>query len=234
MQNQGILSIPVLSLTRSTIGKKVIMAVTGLIWIGFVFFHMYGNLKVFGGQEYFNTYAAGLRSIGSPIFGHTHLLWVARLALIVAIVLHVWAALSLYRAARHARPNRYAMYRPVQANPAALTIRYGGLAIFFFIIYHLMHFTWGVPFVHTTFIHGDAYHNLVAGFQSIPVVIVYVVAVTALGLHLYHGTWSMFQTLGLNNRTYTGALRGVSLALALIISVGFVIVPLSVLFGFVR
>jgi succinate dehydrogenase / fumarate reductase, cytochrome b subunit len=121
----------------------------------------------------------------------------------------------------------------LQANYAAITIRYGGAVIFFFVIYHLMHLTWGVPVIHNEFHHGDAYHNVVAGFQSIPNVIIYTIAVIALGLHLYHGTWSMFQTLGLNNRTYDRLIRGLALALAVIIPVGFIIVPYSVLFGFV-
>jgi succinate dehydrogenase / fumarate reductase cytochrome b subunit len=224
----------VLGLASSSIGKKVIMAVTGLIWIGFVAFHMYGNLKIFLGAAYFNEYSAGLRSIGGPIFGHTHLLWVARIVIVLSIVLHVWAAVSLYRRARTARPRNYEMHRTLQANYAAITIRYGGAVIFFFILFHLMHLTWGVPGVHSQFEHGDPYHNVLIGFQSIPAVIIYTLGVIALALHLYHGTWSMFQTLGINNRNYDRLIRGLGLALALIIPIGFIIVPYSVLFGFVR
>jgi succinate dehydrogenase / fumarate reductase cytochrome b subunit len=233
VQAQRVLRPGVLGLANSSIGKKVIMAVTGLVWIGFVAFHMYGNLKIFGGAEYFNEYSAGLRTLGEPLFGHTHLLWVARFVLVAAIVLHVWAAVSLYQRARTARPRNYEMHRTLQANYAAITIRYGGAVIFFFVLYHLMHLTWGVPVIHNEFHHGDAYHNVVAGFQSIPNVIIYTIAVIALGLHLYHGTWSMFQTLGINNRTYDRLIRGLALALAVIVPVGFIIVPYSVLFGFV-
>lgn len=233
MQTQSVFPRQAISLTRSTIGKKVIMAVTGLIWIGYVVVHMYGNLKVFLGAEAFDSYAEGLRTLGEPLLGHSHLLLIARLVLIISLVLHVWAAVSLYGLARRARGTRYSVYRTQQANVAALSIRYGGLAILLFILYHLMHFTWGVPGVHSDFRPGHPYHNLVVGFQSWPVVIVYLLALVALGLHLYHGTWSMFQTLGLNNRTYSRLLRLVALGLALVVSLGFAIVPLAVLFGMV-
>ena len=229
----------VMTLHRTSIGKKVIMAVTGLIGIGFVFFHMYGNLKVFGfigGPAYFNEYAEGLRSFGEPIFGHTHLLWVARIVLLVAVILHVWAAWSLYQESNNARSTRYVKYTKVQADPAASYIRFGGVVLFIFILLHLMHFTWGIPGIHPDFRPGDVYHNLVVGFQSYAYLpaIIYIVAMIVLGFHLYHGAWSMFQTLGLNNHTYTKPLRALALILAIVIPGGFAIVPLAVLFGIVR
>ncbi|MEZ4832923.1 MAG: succinate dehydrogenase cytochrome b subunit [Caldilineaceae bacterium] len=233
LQAQRVLPTGLLGLATSTIGKKVIMAVTGLVWIGFVTFHMYGNLKVFGGAEYFNHYAEGLRELGSPVFGHTHLLWVLRIVIVVSIVLHVWAAVSLYQRALKARPRSYEMQRTVQANYASITIRYGGLVIFLFVLFHLMDLTWGTPVVHNGFVAGDPYTNVLNTFQRIPVVIVYLLALVALAFHLFHGTWSMFQTLGLNNRKYDRALRGLALALALIVPIGFAIVPLSVVFGLV-
>lgn len=223
----------VMTLTRSTIGKKVIMAVTGMIWVGFLLFHMYGNLKVFQGAVYFNEYSEGLRHLGHPIFGTQHLLWVARLVLLGAVLLHIWAALDLTRAVRRARPANYAVKKHVRADYAAITIRYGGAAIFFFLLYHLAHFTLGIRPVHPDFIHGDAYHNLVVGFQNPVNVVLYLVALVAVGLHLYHGSWSMFQTLGLNNQKYDSSLRGLALALGLLIPLGFALTPLSVLFGFV-
>lgn len=224
----------VMTLARSTIGKKVIMAVTGLIWVGFLAFHMYGNLKVYQGAEYFNHYAESLRELGAPLFSHLHLLTVLRIIVTVAVLAHIWAAVSLTVAARNARPQSYEMKRVVQANYASITMRYGGLVIGLFLLYHLAHFTWGlIPIPPSGFVPGDAYGNLVGGFQSVFNVILYLVAVAALGLHLFHGTWSMFQTLGFNNQKYDSTLRGVALALAILISVGFAIVPLSVLFGFV-
>lgn len=224
----------VMTLARSTIGKKVIMAVTGLIWVGFLAFHMYGNLKVYQGAVYFNHYAESLRELGAPLFSHLHLLTVLRIIVTVAVLAHIWAAVSLTVAARNARPQSYEMKRVVQANYASITMRYGGLVIGLFLLYHLAHFTWGlIPIPPSGFVPGDAYGNLVGGFQSVFNVILYLVAVAALGLHLFHGTWSMFQTLGFNNQKYDSTLRGVALALAILISVGFAIVPLSVLFGFV-
>jgi succinate dehydrogenase / fumarate reductase cytochrome b subunit len=231
----GVMNVGVLNLYRTSIGKKVIMAVTGLIGIGFVLVHMYGNLKAFIGPEYFNHYSEGLREIGAPIFGHTHLLWIARLVLLGAVALHVWAAWSLYQESERARATKYAKHVKLQANPAALYIRAGGVVIFIFILLHLMHFTWGTPGIHPEFSQTDVYQNLVKGFQSygyLPAIF-YLVAMAALGSHLYHGTWSLFQTLGLNNQTYTKPLRAISLVLAIVIAVGFAVVPLAVIFGFI-
>jgi succinate dehydrogenase / fumarate reductase cytochrome b subunit len=231
----GVLSIGVVNLVRTSIGKKVIMALTGLIGIGFVIVHMYGNLKVFVGAEYFNTYSEALRGIGGPIFGHTHLLWIGRLVLLAAVVLHVWAAWSLYRDSQRARATQYVKHTKIQATPAALTIRVGGVILFIFVILHLMHFTWGVPGVHPDFSQTDVYRNLVVGFRSYGylISIFYLLAMAALGFHLYHGTASLFQTLGVKKQSDT-ALRALSLCLAIVIAVGFAIVPLAVMFGFIN
>lgn len=223
----------VLALPRTTIGKKAIMALTGLFYIGFVFIHMYGNLKVFLGQQYFNAYAEGLRSFGAPLLGHLHFLYIMRVLLIVSIALHIWAAVSLTRQARSARPTAYKVTRRQAADYAALTMRWGGVAIFFFLIYHLAHFTWGIPVIHPNFTPGDAYNNLVIGFLNPFNVVLYLVALTALGFHLYHGTWSMFQTLGLRNRDTDSAIRGLAWGLGLLIPLGFAIVPVGVLLRFV-
>ena len=233
-------SIGVLRLYQSTIGKKVIMAITGLIWIGFVVMHMYGNLKVFGffggGAEYFNEYAHGLREFGHPILGPKHFLILFRLLLIFALAAHVWAFFTLTRQSQSARPTGYGRHRTLATNPASLYIRWGGVAILFFIIFHLAHFTWYPPFsVNPDYIPGDAYHNLVSGFQMWggAVSIIYFIALAALALHLYHGTWSMFQTLGLNNKTYTTFIRILATLVAVSIPLGFALVPLAILFGFI-
>lgn len=231
----SVMSIEVINLYRTSIGKKVIMALTGVIGIGFVIVHMYGNLKVFGGAEYFNTYSEGLRGLGAPVFGHSHLLWISRLVLLGAVVLHVWAAWSLYQESRHSRATKYIKYTPIQASPAALYIRVGGVILLLFIIFHLMHFTWGVPGIHPDFSETDVYHNVVVGFTSygyLPAIF-YLVAMAALGLHLYHGTYSLFQTLGANNQSHAKSLRAFSLFLAIVVSLGFAIVPLAVIFGLV-
>ena len=232
----------VATLYRSSIGKKAIMAVTGLIGIGFLVLHMYGNLKIFEGPVYFNEYAAGLRSIGAPIFGHTHLLWIARVVLLGAVLAHIWAAYTLTRQDLAGRPRamRYVQKKDVQASYASRTMRWGGVILALFIIFHLLHFTLGLvgysagqyqPEANDQFF---AYQNVVNGFQFWPATIFYIVAMLALGLHIYHGFWSMFQTFGLNSYRTNMLLRGLSLAVALVLVVGFVSVPLAVMFGFVQ
>ena len=234
----------VLTIYRTSIGKKVIMAVTGLIGIGFVAFHMYGNLKIFefmtgpeylNAQEHFNEYAHTLRTIGEPIFGYTHLLWLARIVLLLAFVLHVWAAYSLALESRAARPEGYTKRRNLQANYASLYMRYGGTILLIFIIFHIMHFTWGVPGIHPDFSPEDPYRNVVVGFQSYGylLAIIYILVMLVLAPHLYHGTWSLFQTLGFNNHTYTKSLRVLSATVALVVTIGFILVPLAVILGIV-
>ncbi|MCB0195711.1 MAG: succinate dehydrogenase cytochrome b subunit [Anaerolineae bacterium] len=228
-----------LTLYRSTIGRKIIMALTGLVGVGFTVGHMYGNLKAFsfiGGPEYFNEYAEGLRELGAPIFGHGHLLWIVRLVLLACIVLHVWAAVTLYQDSSQARNVRYAQQKTLQATLASLYMRVGGLLLFIFIIYHMAHLTWGIPGIHPNFTYGEAYNNLVYGLSSyfyLPAIF-YLIAMVALGFHIYHGAWSVFQTLGLNNRTYTQPLRALSLTLAIVIAGGFAMIPLAVIFGILQ
>jgi succinate dehydrogenase / fumarate reductase cytochrome b subunit len=224
-----------LTLYRTTIGRKVIMAVTGLIGIGYVIGHMIGNLKVFFGMADFNEYAHGLREFGAPFFTHSEPLWIVRLVLLAAVVLHSWAAWTLYQDSRRARPVKYAKHTKIHVDLAALYIRLGGLILFIFVIFHLMHFTWGIPGVHPDFRPGDAYHNLVVGFQSyffLPAIF-YLIAMVVLAFHLYHGTWSLFQTLGLNNKNYSRTLRALSWFLAIVVPGGFSIVPLAVILGIV-
>jgi len=223
-----------LTLYRSTIGKKAIMAVTGMMGIGFMVAHMYGNLKMFLGPEYFNAYAEGLRELGAPVLMHGHALFLMRVALIGAIVLHVWAAVSLYNKARKARPQKYEMKRIVQADYAGRTIRWGGLVLFFFILFHLAQLTWGATNLPGGFDRHDPYANVIAAFQSPLVVIFYLLALTSLAFHLYHGTWSMLQTLGILSKKYDRLVRLLSLLLALAITVGLAIIPISVMAGILQ
>ena len=215
----------------STIAKKVIMALTGLVWIGFVFFHMYGNLKVFNGAEYFNHYAEALRSLGAPVFSHLHLLTLLRIVVVISLILHVWAAYSLTRQAQKARSTKYEVKRTVAANYASITMRYGGTVILLFILFHLADLTWGVEALSPDFDRLDPYMNVISSFQNPLVVLFYLLALTALGFHLYHGTWSMLQTLGILSQKYDKVVRICGLLLALVITLGFAIVPLAVLFG---
>jgi succinate dehydrogenase / fumarate reductase cytochrome b subunit len=235
----------VLTLYRTSVGKKVIMAITGIVLVGFVVFHMYGNTKMFQGPEVFNEYAAGLREIGHPIFGHEHLLWVARLGLLGAVVLHIWAATSLTLQSRKSTSaygvsgaRRYGEQKR-QTGYAAYTMRYGGLLIFLFILFHLAHLTFGVvgyapgQYVHPHNGEYQVYNNVILGFQNPVIVLLYTITTVFLGLHLYHGVWSMFQTLGLNNVKYTGLLKGLAIAVALIVAIGNLTFPIAVYTGFV-
>ena len=186
-------------------------------------------------QEHFDTYAETLRTFGEPIFGFSHLLWVARIILIIAVILHVWAAWSLYQDSLRARSTKYAQHKNLRANFASIYMRLGGVILLIFIIFHLAHFTWGIPGIHPDFRRGEAYHNLIVGFQSygyIPAIL-YVLVMLFLGIHLYHGTWSMFQTLDLNNKDYTRPFRALAMIVSIVVTVGFIMVPLAVIFGII-
>jgi succinate dehydrogenase / fumarate reductase cytochrome b subunit len=220
-----------LTLYRSSIGKKTIMALTGLIGIGFVVMHMVGNLKVFLGAQAFNDYAHFLREFGEPVLPYSTVLWIIRLVLLGAVALHILAAYQLTRQDWAGRPVRYARQKPVQATFASRTMRWGGVILALFIVYHIAHMTLGI--VHPNFEEGNAYQNYVIAFQVWWVTLFYVLAMLALGLHIYHGFWSLFQTLGLNNRTYNQLLRGMALLIALVLVGGFLAPALAVLFGVV-
>lgn len=222
---------PALALYRSTIGKKVVMALTGLILVGFVVAHMLGNLKIFTGAEHLNEYGEFLRTVGEPLFPYETLLWIARIVLLVSVVLHIVAATQLTMLDRASRPQRYAFHKKEQATYASLTMRWGGVIILLFVIYHILHFTTGTT--HQNFIHGDVYHNVVSGFKVWYVSAFYIAAMVALGFHLYHGVWSMFQTLGLNNSKWNGMWRGLSVATALLVAGGNILIPVAVLAGFI-
>ncbi|PLS78249.1 MAG: succinate dehydrogenase [Chloroflexi bacterium] len=215
---------------RSTIGKKVAMALTGLILVGFVVAHMLGNLKIFTGSQHLNEYGEFLRTVGEPLFPYSALLWIARIVLLGSVVVHIVAATQLTMLDRASRPERYVFHKKQQATYASLTMRWGGLIILLFVIYHILHFTTGAA--HGNFIEGDVYHNVVSGFQVWYVSVVYIAAMVALGFHLYHGVWSMFQTLGLNSSKWNGLLRGLSVLTALVVAGGNILIPVAVLAGF--
>lgn len=187
--------LPVLGIYQSAVGKKWVMALTGLALMGFVFFHMVGNLKMYLGPVDFNHYAEFLRELLVPIVPRTVALWMLRIGLIVAFALHIHAAYSLTVMNRKARPVNYQSPRDyVAANWAARTMRWTGIIVGLFLVYHLIDLTWGKG--GAEFVRGEAYQNLVASFERWPVAIVYIVANLALGVHLYHGAWSIFQSLG--------------------------------------
>ncbi|MBM3660085.1 MAG: succinate dehydrogenase cytochrome b subunit [Actinobacteria bacterium] len=216
----------------SAIAKKWLMAITGIMLMGFVFAHMVGNLKVYLGADDLNHYGEWLREMGEPIFPRTVLLWIMRIGLIGAFAVHIVSAAQLTRMNRKARPDKYESPRDyAAANFASRTMRWTGVIVGLFVIFHLLDLTWGATGADWT--RGEVYENLVASFQRVPVAIVYILANIALGIHLYHGGWSMFQSLGWNNRKFNDWRRLFAIGFAAIIVVGNVSIPLLVVTGVV-
>jgi len=224
-----------LALWGSVIGKKVVMALTGAVLILFVIMHMVGNLKIFSGPEEINAYSRFLREVAYPELANGQLLWIVRIVLLICASLHITAAAQLTIMNRQARPVGYEAKKDVETTWGALTMRWGGVLLAIFIVFHLFHFTGGmVGFQPGQFEHLMVYQNVVAGFSNVPIAIFYIIAMFALCLHLDHGIWSMLQTLGFVNTDNTKSLRTVSRFIAFIIFAGFVSVPVSVLAGWVH
>lgn len=221
-----------LELYRSAVGKKWVMGVTGIMLMGYVLAHMVGNLKVYLGPEDINNYSEWLRTLAEPALPRTVALWLLRAGLFTAFVLHIHAAYSLTRMNRRARPDAYVTERDyAAANFASRTMRWTGVIVGLYVIFHLMDLTWGTA--NPDFVRGDPYHNLVESFSRAPVAIVYILANLALGLHLYHGSWSLFQSLGWNNPRFNVWRRGFATGFALLITFGNVLFPIMVLAGVV-
>jgi succinate dehydrogenase / fumarate reductase cytochrome b subunit len=225
----------VLTLYRSTIGKKAIMAVTGLLLVGFVIAHMAGNLQVFLGATRMNAYAAFLQGLGE-------LLWLARLILFVALVLHVLMAWQLTQIKRKARPVGYEVRDPQVSTVASRTMRWGGVLLLVFIVFHILHFTTGTMFpaastpdaMYPAWSHTDVYGNVIAAFRTPWVVAVYVVAMLFLLLHLFHGAWSSVRTLGLTRPSAHPLKRRLATVIAVVVWLGFSVVPVGVFLGVIR
>jgi succinate dehydrogenase / fumarate reductase, cytochrome b subunit len=220
---------------HTMIGKKVVMAVTGVVLIGFVIAHMLGNLKIFAGPDEINAYSRFLREVGWPELGYSQLLWVVRIVLLVCVTLHLTAALQLTRMSRAARPIGYAAKRDIETTWAARTMRWGGVLLLAFVVFHLLHLTGGVVgFGAGQFRHLAVYQNVVAAFAVWPVAVFYIVAMGALCLHLDHGIWSMLQTLGWNTARNEATLQIISRVIALVVFLGFTSVPVAVMTGWLR
>ncbi len=219
-------------LYRTSIGKKVIMATTGVVLILFVIGHIYGNLHIYEGSTTFNGYAKFLRVVGAPVFANEQLLWIIRAVLLACVVAHITCAVQLTQQSRASRPIRYVKHTDPKATWASRTMRWGGSIILAFIVIHLMNLTFGT--LHPSFIEGNAYHNVTALFKLWYVSAFYIVAMLAVGFHLYHGTWSMFQTLGIRNRDNHRLLRGGALVLSVVFVLASTSVPLAVLTGIVK
>jgi succinate dehydrogenase / fumarate reductase cytochrome b subunit len=223
-----------LQIYGSDVGKKAAMAVSGIMLFGFVLAHMLGNLKLYLGPEALNHYAEFLREVGTPLLPPSGLLWIARLVLLAAVLVHIVTATQLTLGNWRARPKDYKRRDVVEATYASRTMRWGGVLLALFVIYHLAHLTLGSSWAHHDFIKGDVYHNVVAGFRVWWVSGFYILANLALGLHLYHGLWSMFQSLGwpveANPHDWR---RRFALVFAALVTIGNVSFPLAVLAGVV-
>jgi succinate dehydrogenase / fumarate reductase cytochrome b subunit len=213
--------------TSSTVGKKVLMAVSGVILFGFVFVHMLGNAQVFlpDGFRRLSDYGHLLRVI-------PELLWLARIVLLVSVVVHIVAATQLTRIRRAARPVPYQARAVVQATYASRTMMLSGPLLLLFVIFHLMNLTWGT--IHPDFVEGDVGHNFRAAFQSVPTSLFYIVSMLALAFHLSHGAWSLFQTLGLNHPRYNKLLREFARVATFVIVGVNILMPISVMVGWLR
>lgn len=224
----------VATLYRTTVGKKVLMAVSGVVLFGFVFSHMIGNLKMLfpvdaDGHYPMNVYAEFLRDFGYPLLPHSGFLWLFRLLLIGAVVLHIAMALQLSQRSKAARPKAYAKQQDLSLTYASRTMRWGGVIVLLFIVYHILHFTTGQA--HPEFVYGAVHQNYVSAFQSPLIFGVYLIAQTALAFHLYHGVWSFFQTLGLSHPKYDRLRRTAAAAFAVVIFIGFLTPATLVLAG---
>ena len=221
--------------SRSTVALKISMAVSGLVFLGYLVLHMYGNLKVFSGHDSFNEYAHHLRVFGEPMLPENGLLWIVRVALILALVVHVYAAVVLTGRAHKARTTKYEVKKNLASSLSSRTMRWGGLTILVFAIWHLLHFTVGKvnPNPDGTGT-ADPYNLLVESFELWWMALIYLLAMVALAMHLHHGTWSAMQTLGLTSTARSRArAKTAGWVVAIVIAGGFSLVPLSVLLGIV-
>jgi len=211
----------------SSVGRKILMAVTGLILSLFVLVHMVGNLQAYLGPHAMNAYAEFLH--GSL---HGAGIWVFRLVLLVVVVLHVWAAISVTLSNRAARPQGYRAQQLKSASWSSRTMIYSGIFLALFIVYHLLHLTTGQA--NPGFVHGDAYGNFVRGFQHPVPSVIYIVAMLCLGLHLWHGLWSFTQTLGWSHPRYDACRRRLASVVAVVVTLVNISFPISVLLGVIR
>ncbi|HEX6446632.1 MAG TPA: succinate dehydrogenase cytochrome b subunit [Streptosporangiales bacterium] len=217
---------------RTSVGKKAVMAVTGAVLLLYLFAHMLGNLKIYFGAAAFDHYAHWLRTIGEPLLPYGWFLWLLRGVLTVSVVLHIVAAAQLTARSRAARRGRGSARRlRVPGTYATRTMRWGGVVIALFVVYHILDITLGT--LNPDYLAGHVYHNVTADFRYWFVAAFYTVAMAALALHIRHGVWSATQTLGLAG-TRERVLRAASTAVAVVICGGFVVVPWSILLGFVR
>lgn len=210
------------SFYRNTIGKKAVMAVTGVMLVGWIIGHVLGNVLIFRGPGAVNQYAALLKS-------NMALLWGLRVFMLVVVTLHIVAAIQLVRQQRASRPVGYVKQVPQQATIASRTIRWGGLVLALFLVYHILHMTTGT--LHPSFSHTDVYANMVIGLRVPWVAAIYLAAVVALGMHIHHGMWSVFQSLGISTAAVKPVRRRLATGISAVVFIGFAAIPLAILFG---
>jgi succinate dehydrogenase / fumarate reductase, cytochrome b subunit len=214
----------------NSVFKKVVMAVSGIVMLLYLIAHVVGNLKVFAGRESFNSYSEWIRTVGEPAVPNQTVLTIVRIVLIVAVVAHFWAAVSLWRQAKRARPQAYVTKKAVAQSYASRTMRWGGVIVLLFIVWHILDLTTG-----TVNPDGDAspYDRLVASFSNPFSTAFYVLALILLGMHLRHGIWSATQTLGQSNKRRERTVNAFAIVFSTALIAGFLLVPFSVLFGLV-
>lgn len=215
---------------RTSVGKKYAMALSGLVLMAYVLLHMLGNLKLYYGRESMNSYAEFLRLFGSPAAPESSVLWIVRLVLLAAFVVHIHAAWALWRTNRRARPEGYEAKRHwIAADFASRTMRWSGVIVGLFVAFHLADMTFLVANPEPD--HADVYQNVVSSFQRVPVSALYILGNLALGLHLYHGAWSLFQSMGWNRPGFNHWRRYAAVAFAVAVTLGNISFPVAVLTG---
>jgi len=226
----------IVEMYRTDTGKKYAMAISGVVLLGYVFAHMVGNLHAFEGIHQINEYGEGLRDLGHPLFPRTLLLWVAlRTPIIAAFVIHIATAYALTYSNNRARDTKYQSPRDyLAANYASRTMRWSGTIILLFLAWHLADLTWGLEVVNPEFERGDIYNNVLATFDRWPVVVLYSVAQLALAFHIWHGAWSLFQSIGANNPRFNRFRRTFANVFTTIVVLGFLAVPFGTVFGIIH
>jgi len=212
-------------LMSSSVGLKLVMAVTGIILSGFVLAHMLGNLTAFAGATALDAYGAALRKVPAALWGF-------RLTLLGSVVLHIWAYWVLSRRSWAARPQGYRVTTYVESSLASRTMRWTGPLLAAFIVYHLLDLTLGK--VNPGFVEGAVYRNLIASLSRTIVAVFYLAAVGALGLHLFHGVWSLFQSLGISQPRYESFARRLATVFTIVVVAGFALIPVAILAGFLK
>ncbi len=212
---------------QTTVGKKAIMAVTGIILFGFVVGHLLGNLQIYQGAEKLDHYAVALRKLGP-------LLWGTRIVLLLSVALHIWSSFELWLLQREARPVKYVKKANLNSTYASRTMMWSGPIVLAFVIYHLLNFTFGSVHPGGPFVHGAVYNNVVSSFQVWPVSAFYIIAMIMLCYHLYHGLWSMFQSLGFSHPVYTPWIQLMAKVFAILIALGNISIPVAVLAGYIK